>query len=682
VWPYRRLGSAVLQSVFLRARASGPTDHQHAHHEHPERDDRRPDDGQHEGSDGGFARERLDEPSGNGAHAGDGRDPPQPTRVNAVERDRESKQDEGNSREGQVEHSGECEVQRFVGADQPQRERLRRLRGLRPLVGQLLRSHTVEDHRGETESCADCGRIDAQASEGPGHSPLDGVADRDQAKEHEDHAKDDHNVDQGPGVAPGDDLSHAHGVIARCDRMKKVADRCTQRADNRANRTDPGEPRPLIEGHRVLVRDPLLTYCHNVGVPNGQNDKCMADVPESDGLSAAELVERAEATEGELERMVALGVLVPRRGSRPFVPSDVQKVRLAKACERAGLPMEGIGKAIEQGRVSFAFLEAPAYRRWAQRSGRTYREACREAGVPFEMLRTVLEAYGYARMEPDDRIREDELEIVPLVRQAVATGMLDEAWMTRVARAHAQGLQKAVMAETEVYHARFEMPSLQAGLGEREAIERAAWMADEWIPLVDRALMAAYRRQEELMWTEHQVEHIETALEEAGVLTGPERVPAMVFLDLVGYTRLTEERGDQVAAELAAALSEVVERSSRRHGGAPVKWLGDGVMFYFRDSGGAVGSAVEMVEEVPGAGLPPAHVGVAAGPVVAHGGDYFGRTVNLASRIAGRAGAGQVLVSERVVQAAAPNEVRFTELGELDLQGMPRPVRVFEARRG
>jgi adenylate cyclase len=408
----------------------------------------------------------------------------------------------------------------------------------------------------------------------------------------------------------------------------------------------------------------------------------MADEPETGGLSAAELAERAGATDGEVERMVALGILVPRRGNRPFLLSDVPKVRLAKACERAGLPMEGIGQAIEQGRVSFAFLEAPAYRRWAQRSGRTYREVCREAGVPFDVLRTVLEAYGYARMEPDHRIREDELEIVPLVRQAVATGMLDEAWMNRVARAHAQGFRKAVMAETEAYHARFELPALRAGLRQPEAIERAARMADEWNPLLDRALMAAYRRQQELAWTEHQVEHIETALEEAGVLTGPERVPAMVFLDLVGYTRLTEERGDQVAAELAAAVGEVVERSSRRHGGAPVKWLGDGVMFYFRDSGGAVASAVEMVKEVPKAGLPPAHVGVAAGPVVVHGGDYFGRTVNLASRIAGQAGAGQVLVSERVVQAAVPNEVRFTELGELDLQGMPRPVKVFEAHRG
>jgi class 3 adenylate cyclase len=155
----------------------------------------------------------------------------------------------------------------------------------------------------------------------------------------------------------------------------------------------------------------------------------------------------------------------------------------------------------------------------------------------------------------------------------------------------------------------------------------------------------------------------------------------MVFLDLVGYTSLTEERGDEVAADTAAELAELVERSSRRHGGAPVKWLGDGVMFHFRDSAGAVASALEMVQEVPASGLPPAHVGVAAGPVVAHGGDYFGKTVNLAARIAGRAGAGQVLVSESVADAVAPDDATFTELAEINLKGFVRPVKVFDAHR-
>jgi adenylate cyclase len=304
-----------------------------------------------------------------------------------------------------------------------------------------------------------------------------------------------------------------------------------------------------------------------------------------------------------------------------------------------------------------------------------------ETGVPFELLRAALASMGFASMAPDEAIREDELEIVPLLQLGHATGVLDQAWMTRVGRTFAEGLRLAAKAENETYHARFEMPLLEAGLDQRKTMEVAARMGGDFNPLVDRALLAIYRRQQELAWTEHLVEHVETALEETGVLGRPERVPAMCFLDLAGYTRLTEERGDAAAAALAEALALLVERSSREHGGVPVKWLGDGVMFHFWDPAGAALAALGMVEELPAAGLPPAHVGVAAGRVVAQGGDYFGRTVNLAARIAAHAGAGQVLVTQSVVESASPEGVTFVELRDVRLQGISRPVRVFEARR-
>src|SRR4029450_4300309 len=144
-----------------------------------------------------------------------------------------------------------------------------------------------------------------------------------------------------------------------------------------------------------------------------------------------------------------------------------------------------------------------------------------------------------------------------------------------------------------------------------------------------------------------RVERTGSELEAAGVLGRPERVPAMSFLNLVGYTHLTEQRGDAAAAALAASLPVLVNRSAREHGGVPLKWLGDGVMVHYREPAGAVLSALGLAEQLPEAGLPPAHVGVAAGPVVAQGGDYFGRTVNLAARIAGHASAGQVRVGQR-----------------------------------
>jgi len=401
---------------------------------------------------------------------------------------------------------------------------------------------------------------------------------------------------------------------------------------------------------------------------------------ETGGLSAAELADLAGVTEAEIDRLVALGILVARDGTRPFLATDAQKVRLAMACEQAGLPMEGIALAIRAGRLSFAFLEAAPYRRWAVRSPRTYRQVSQEMGVPLEVLRAALESMGFARAAPEELVREDELEVVPLLQLVAATGILDLAWTIRVGRAYADGMRLIATVENEAYHARFEGPVLASGADQRTALELASQMSADFSPLIDRALMGIYRRQQELAWTEDLVEHIEAALEEAGVHGRPERAPAMSFLDLVGYTRLTEEQGDAAAAELAATLAVLVDRSSREHGGVPVKWLGDGVMSYFREPAGAVVSALRMVQQLPAAGLPPAHVGIAAGPVVAQGGDYFGRTVNLAARIAARASAGQVLVSERVAESASPTGVRFLELGELRLKGIAQPVRVLEAR--
>jgi adenylate cyclase len=397
-------------------------------------------------------------------------------------------------------------------------------------------------------------------------------------------------------------------------------------------------------------------------------------------LSASGLADLAGTTVAEVERLVDLGILVARDGTGPFLESDVQKVRLATACEQAGLPMAGIAAAIRAGRLSFAFLEAAPYRRWAVRSARTYRQVSQETGMPLEVLGGALESMGFARMGPDDPIREDELEIVPFLQLGHATGVFDLAWLTRLGRAHAEGLRLIATAWGDAYQARFEGPVLESGGDQQTAMEHAAQLSVDFLPLVDPALLAIYRRQQELVWTEGLVERIENELERAGVLGRPGRLPAMCFLDLVGYTRLTEERGDAAAAALAETLAVLVDRSSREHGGVPVKWLGDGVMVHYPDPAGAVLAALRLVE-LPEAGLPPAHVGVAAGPVVVQGGDYFGRTVNLAARIAARAGAGQVLVSQDVADSAAPEGVTFVELGELELEGFARPVRLLKACR-
>jgi adenylate cyclase len=104
-------------------------------------------------------------------------------------------------------------------------------------------------------------------------------------------------------------------------------------------------------------------------------------------------------------------------------------------------------------------------------------------------------------------------------------------------------------------------------------------------------------------------------------------------------------------------------------------------MFYFREPAAAVLAALEMVEAVGRHGLPPAHVGIHAGPVVFQDGDYFGRTVNLAARIGEYARPGEVLVSQEVVDAADGGPVRFSEVGPVELKGVPGTLRLHIAHR-
>jgi adenylate cyclase len=224
------------------------------------------------------------------------------------------------------------------------------------------------------------------------------------------------------------------------------------------------------------------------------------------------------------------------------------------------------------------------------------------------------------------------------------------------------------------------MPLLASGMTEREMLQAQADLGSQITPLIDQALLAIYHGQQEHAWTQGFVETVEGALEARGLYRRLDRPPAVCFLDLTGYTRLTEERGDEAAAELAARLADLVRRSAQEHGGTPVKWLGDGVMFYFQEPGGAVLAALEMVEVVGRQGLPPAHVGIHAGPVVFQEGDYFGRTVNVAARIAEYARPGEVVVSQEVVDAADAAPVTFTDIGPVELKGVSGPLRLYTAR--
>jgi class 3 adenylate cyclase len=155
--------------------------------------------------------------------------------------------------------------------------------------------------------------------------------------------------------------------------------------------------------------------------------------------------------------------------------------------------------------------------------------------------------------------------------------------------------------------------------------------------------------------------------------------PTFLFADLVGYTALTEERGDQAAARLAREFRRTMCRLSREHGASQVKSMGDGVMIWAPDPVAAVALAARTVEAVgTRADLLPVRVGVHTGPAVMEGCDWYGSAVNLAARLAREAEPNQALVSAATHAATrGALERPLIEGRDLLLRGLGRPISVW-----
>ncbi|HJR19421.1 MAG TPA: adenylate/guanylate cyclase domain-containing protein [Actinomycetota bacterium] len=399
-----------------------------------------------------------------------------------------------------------------------------------------------------------------------------------------------------------------------------------------------------------------------------------------DGLTRDELIRRTGVDAERLDRMIALGLISPRETEPSFGGGDIHRVRLFDGLDRGGLPLEAVADAVRHGDLSFAFLDLPYWERFGSLTDKTLREVADESGVGLDILGVIRESNGYARPDPHDAAREDELPQIELSKASIAAGV-DPLALERQIRVWGESLRKIAEADANFYHTQFEIPLLKAGLTESQMMEVGAQSAVMMAPLLDAAILAMYHAQSEHTWMANIVEAVESTLERTGRHRAEVNPPAICFLDLTGYTRLTEEQGDQAAASLAASFTQQVYRSSRSYNGRPVKWLGDGVMIFFEQAGMAVSAALEMVERIPTAGLPPAHVGIDAGPVVYQDGDYFGRTVNVAARISGRATAGQVLVSDRVRSSIGEHDARFVDVGSFELKGIIEPLRLYRAER-
>jgi adenylate cyclase len=396
-------------------------------------------------------------------------------------------------------------------------------------------------------------------------------------------------------------------------------------------------------------------------------------------LSAEELAARSGVTAEQLRRLVELGIIAPMPQGR-FRRSDIQRIRVVDALAEAGFVPEQLSELLTAGAYNLDWASVVYPEPTAQLTT-TLEQAAAAIGLPQDLAARLFDAWELPRPQPGQALRADDDEILALTLPALEGFEGDETALLAAARQLGDSLRRLAESQVRLFHAHVEERLAAEDHPDHSWTDDLNQVAAVMMASLERTLVLLYRRHFEHYVLEVTVLRAEAALERAGLARRrPVRPPAIAFLDLTGYTKLTEERGDRAAAELAGRLVEMVHEFAHRRGGRAVKLLGDGVMFHFPEPGQAVRCGLELVDRIPRVGLPQARVGLHSGPVVFQDGDYFGGTVNIAARITDYARPGEVLVSDQVVADTDRLEaVRFEPVGPVSLKGLSAPITLFTA---
>lgn len=399
--------------------------------------------------------------------------------------------------------------------------------------------------------------------------------------------------------------------------------------------------------------------------------------------SAPEIAREAGCPEDRVRWLDDIGLLKPDTEGR-FSFGDALATKMVSALLESGLPAETIERAVAGGFLSFQRTDEYLPYEPGPLSTRTFAEFQASAGPGAELLPAVFEVLGLPKPDPDSPIHVDEEALFERFLQ-VWRKAPDEDAPIRAARLLAQGARAAMLGWADLVDEQIAEPVRQRLYrGELEEFPddvRVSFMrVTNLVPELFTWLSARYLEHRSVNGI---VEGFERFLATKGLAPPPAPVspPAIVFVDLSGFTRLTREAGDESAVIAASSLQRHADATATRHGGRLVKLLGDGAMLRLDDARVGVEVALDLVGTMSGEGALSSHAGVHAGPVIERDLDVFGQTVNLASRIADAAGPGEVLASEAVAEAASSSPFGFERIEDAQLKGLPDPVALFRVTR-
>jgi len=393
------------------------------------------------------------------------------------------------------------------------------------------------------------------------------------------------------------------------------------------------------------------------------------DLNEEGVISLAEAGRLAGASTSTLRRWADEG-LVPVEDGRWTRASAAQARIIARMRER-GYSVEAIREAAAGGRLAFGraedLFEVPEGRY-------TLAEAADRTGLEPELIERLMTLLG-TPMTADTRLNAEDLNAMRHCANVLSSGFPLVAFLQLV-RVYAQSIRRVADSEVRLFHLYVHEPLMQEEVPPLEIAEEMGSLAADVLPVTGPLMEYMHNRYLRFYIEQDVVGHMEADIGGAG--RGLARVSTtFCFVDLTGFTRYTEEEGDEEALDLIERFIDTVEATLPSEA-TIVKTIGDEVMVVSPEPATLTEWAVGFL------GLfqerPQPRVGIHSGAAVFRDGDYFGGDVNLTHRVVSRALAGEVLVTQGLVDAIDDSDfLRFEAIGEVVLKGFPDPISLYVA---
>jgi adenylate cyclase len=386
-------------------------------------------------------------------------------------------------------------------------------------------------------------------------------------------------------------------------------------------------------------------------------------------ISLQEAARRAGVSPATLRRWAKDGV-VPVDGDRWTATAAAQARVVARMRDR-GHSLASLRRAVRDGRLAFGFVEElfPSAERTIDLD-----EAAERIGLEPELIERLMALLG-TPVAGERALTERDTEAMAGIARVLEAGFPLVA-LLQLVRVYARALRSIAEAEVRLFHLYVHEPLIEEGVGAYEIAEEMEDLAGNLLPLTAPLMEYLHTRYLRFFLEQDVVGHMETEFSGAA---GPGRVSmAFCFVDLTGFTRFTEEEGDEEALDLVERFVETVEATLPAEA-TIVKTIGDEVMIVSPDPTSLTEWAVGFL------GLfqerPQPRVGIHCGIAVYREADYFGTDVNLAHRVVARALGGEVLVTKAVVDAIGKSDyLEFDPIGATELKGFPEPAELFTVR--